>query len=145
MAALLFNIFGQPMYLGASAEPFQSLLHRHGRKKRKRNHKSRQPRRKWASALQGARAEGQRRATTTGAAATEAAPSMVGQLLLFVGADTLKIDRTILKCFMYWGAIAHLWHQGPPGMVHPQQKRQHAYSLEAQVSVMLRYLRCSGI
>ena len=33
---------------------------------------------------------------------------LVGQSRRIVGADTLEIDRTTLKCSMYWGAIAHL-------------------------------------
>ena len=46
-------------------------------KKKKRNHRSRQPRRKWASALEGAGAEGQHRATPTRAAAPEAPPEVL--------------------------------------------------------------------
>ena len=46
----------------------------HVPKRKKRNHRSRQPRRKWASALQGAGVEGQHRATPTRAAAPEAPP-----------------------------------------------------------------------
>ena len=42
---------------------------------KKRNQRARQPRREWASALQGAGAEGQHRATPTRAAAPEAPPS----------------------------------------------------------------------
>ena len=44
------------------------------RKKKKNNHRSRQPRREWASALRGAGVEGQHRATPTRAAAPEAPP-----------------------------------------------------------------------
>ena len=35
--------------------------------------------------------------------------AMAGQPRCIVGADTLKIDRTIQKCSMYWGMVAHLW------------------------------------
>ena len=31
------------------------------------------------------------------------------QLRCIFGADTMKINRTILNSSMYWGAIAHLW------------------------------------
>lgn len=34
--------------------------------------------------------------------------SMDGQWRCIAGADTLKMDRTILRCSMYWRAIAHL-------------------------------------
>ena len=44
----------------------------------KRNHISRQPRREWASALEGAGAEGQHRATPTRAAAPETPPLRYG-------------------------------------------------------------------
>ena len=32
--------------------------------------------------------------------------------LPWIGADSLKIDRTILNCSMYSGAIAHVWYTG---------------------------------
>ena len=38
--------------------------------------------------------------------------SMGGRSCRIVGADALKIDRTILSCSMYWGAIAQLCNAG---------------------------------
>ena len=66
------HLFFGTAHVFQSAEPLQSLLHRHGRKNEERNHRSRPPRKEWASALQGV--EGQQRATPIVAAAPEAPP-----------------------------------------------------------------------
>ena len=33
----------------------------------------------------------------------------MGNRAELLGAGTLKLDREILNCYMYWGAIAHPW------------------------------------
>ena len=76
------------------------------KKKKKRNHRSRQPRREWASALEGAGTGGQHRATPTRAAALEAPPATLH-----------RTDSRVLQLRASLGALSSTCRP-PPVVAH---------------------------